>query len=393
MLLGDRGGEFLNKLVERMTANMGIQHNVTYSYYPEGNAKNERIHAVIEHALRIFAEKHPATWNLYTDSLMYMINARPSLHTGISPYEILFGMKPRPLHNTTPFLEYDHEEMQNIRKLLNEEINAYLQDARNQRATLPPPPLKPGQWVKMVRRFPLSPGYLHPGKGPYVVTQRLGKAGYQIKHVETGKVIEAPRNHLFPFARREEDGKTPPTDQQQHQPMETEDKAAEEVEEEEDLELIMDTEATRELEEEIAKQDVHSEPAKKKRRTALDQLKSYNQPTTKKTQEAEVETGSMVLVKEGKTLRLGEIREVREEDVMVQWYGTTSPKGWSRSRWKFYPGWESSDGETTFVKSQSHGKPATCIVPKKNIHRCFKKLTLQSTLPSDLIKETLQFTL
>ena len=37
--------------------------------------------------------------------------------------------------------------------------------------------------------------------------KRLGKTGYQIKHVESDKVLEAPRNHLFPFAKREEDGK------------------------------------------------------------------------------------------------------------------------------------------------------------------------------------------
>ena len=86
----------------------------------------------------------------------------------------------------------------------------------------------------------------------------------------------------------------------------------------------------------------------------------------------------MVLIKEDNTLRLGEIREVTDDAVDLQWYGTT----WSRTRWKFYPGWETPDcGETVFVKSQSHGKPATCIVPKGQIIFCFARLTLQSTLP------------
>ena len=94
-----------------------------------------------------------------------------------------------------------------------------------------------------------------------------------------------------------------------------------EAEEEVDLETELEKEATMQLEEEISKQDENSEPAKKKRRTALDQLKSYNQPTTKKTQEAEVEAGSMALIKEGNTLRLGDSRK-RSYGTMV-WHDIT----------------------------------------------------------------------
>ena len=96
-LLSDRGREFLSSLVERMTKTMGIQHVVTYAYNAQGNAKNERLHAVIENSLRILAEQKPSSWHLFTKTLMYMTNVRPSLSTGISPYEIVFGMRPRPL--------------------------------------------------------------------------------------------------------------------------------------------------------------------------------------------------------------------------------------------------------------------------------------------------------
>ena len=54
-LLSDRGREFLSSLVESMTKTTGTQHVVTYAYYAQGNAKNERLHAVIENSLRILA--------------------------------------------------------------------------------------------------------------------------------------------------------------------------------------------------------------------------------------------------------------------------------------------------------------------------------------------------
>ena len=101
----------------------------------------------------------------------------------------------------------------------------------------------------------------------------------------------------------------------------------------------------------------------------------------------------MVLIKDERSLRLGEIIEEEEETVTVHWYGTTSPKDWSRTRWKFYPGWENSSGEIEFVKAQFHGKPATCIVPKSQILHCFTKLNLNGSLPADKVANTLKYTL
>ena len=382
-LLSDRGREFLNTLVERMTETMGIQHVVTYAYYAQGNAKNERLHAVIENSLRILAEQKPSSWHMFTETLMYMTNVRPNLHTGISPYEIVFGMRPRPLLNTTPFLEYNHEDMIMLKKLLRDVVREYTKVEIQERAKIPPPSLDVGSKVKMVRKFPLGPKYLFPGKGPFTVLERLGTTGYRIRHDVTGKEMEAPRNHLFPFIEREDGESSASTD---HAEAREERKQAD-TEEEEALE-----EAAKKLEE-VLPTDAPSTPTKKRKRTALAKLANFNQPTTQQTQEEELEIGYMVLIQEENSLRMAEIREIYEDTLEVHWYGSSTPTNWSRERWKFYPGWETQEGDISYVQSQSHGKPATCIVPKNQVFYCFKKLNLNSTLPLDIVRNISSFSL
>ena len=72
---------------------------------PTPIARNERRHAVIQNTLRSFVESKQSSWHKYTDGLQYMFNTRSNVEIGIPQYEIVFGLKPRSLHNTTPFLE------------------------------------------------------------------------------------------------------------------------------------------------------------------------------------------------------------------------------------------------------------------------------------------------
>ena len=153
-LLSDRGPEFVNKLAKRFSEETGVQHVLTYAYRPQANGKNERSHAVIQNTLRIFAETKPETWHQYTQRLQYMFNTRANPQTGISPYQILFGLKPRSLHNTSPFLEYDHREMQQARQVLNQVVQEHSLKKLRERSVPPPPPFAIGDKVILNREFP-----------------------------------------------------------------------------------------------------------------------------------------------------------------------------------------------------------------------------------------------
>ena len=386
-LLTDRGKEFVNKLAQRFSEESGIQHILTYAYRPQANGKNERSHAVIQNALRIFAETHPDTWHKYTKSMQYSFNTRPNIDTTIPPYEILLGRQTRPLHNTSPFLEYDRQEMHSMRKHIDNVVRAHQLKKLHARAMPPPPPLNVGDKVILNREFPRRPKRLFPAMGPYEITAQVGKSGYNLKHLETGETkTNVSRAHLFSFTERgksETEGK-----EEAHDKTEEKDEDEENEGEEEDE---FEAEIGEKIEEEEVEQTIQDsteeekQPVKKKPRL-LKQLESFNDPAQKTTIVEDLAAGNMAIIKQGNKARIGEIVEVKEDSVKLHWYGSTTTKDLARYRWKFYPGWENDDGEVEYRKSQAGGKPAKCEVLKSEIYKTFTRLTLQSTLPSDVVK-------
>ena len=176
---------------------------------------------------------------------------------------------------------------------------------------------------------------------------------------------------------------------------------SEESEDEEIEDVIQEEEAKQEeelikkldAEEEKGKEEVKSVRPLRKKRKLLSRLESHNQPVVKSSFKTEPTVGDMVLVKQDKKIRLGEITELQEDHIKVQWYGTTSTRSLARHRWKFYPGWETPDGEIEYKKTQAGGKPALCDLDKSEIWKIFTKLTLQSTLPSEVVQVTVPYTL
>ena len=133
-----------------------------------------------------------------------------------------------------------------------------------------------------------------------------------------------------------------------------------------------------------------AEPPKKKRR-ALERLEAFNTPTTASTVKDDPEVGNMVVVKQEGTARIGEVLELKEEEVTIHWYGSTTTRSLPRSRWKLYPGWEKEDGTMEYIASHVGGvsgsKPATCDVKRSEIFLVFNRLTVKSGLPADVLKE------
>jgi transposase InsO family protein len=94
-IVSDRGSEFLNKVFESLTEQCGIHHLATTSYHPEGNAATERGHRFFNSVLKIARNIHGQPWD---ESIYYAaatLNSMPVAGTTYSPYELLFGRKPR----------------------------------------------------------------------------------------------------------------------------------------------------------------------------------------------------------------------------------------------------------------------------------------------------------
>ena len=376
-LLSDRGTEFVNQLAKKFEEETGVQHVLTYAYRPQANGKNERSHAVIQNTIRIFAESNQSSWHKYTDGLQYMFNTRPNIETGIPPYEIVFGLKPRSLHNTTPFLEYDHTEMKKVRATLNDVMRNHQLKKLHARSKPPPQMFQVGDKVIINRQFPRRPKGLFPATGPYEITSTIGTTGYNLRHVNTGEVKEnVSHSHVFRFTEREEDEGSE-AKQAPEKPEEND------SDEEEQLDEAEEAAEAKELEAHISNDD--EEPPKKKPKMVTE-LQNYNIPTKTSVVTEEFKVGNMAVIRQDKNVRIGEIIEVWDDTIKLQWYGSTTAKSLARHRWKFYPGWETREGEIEYRRTQVGGQPATCEFEKKEIWKVFTKLNVQGTLPMEIIK-------
>ena len=388
-LLTDRGREFINSLVKKFTEEAGIQHVVTYAYHAQGNGRNERSHQVINNTLRILSEHHPTQWYRYTKAVQYMMNCRPNIDTGISPYEVLFGRKPRSLTNVTPFLEYDHREAIKLRNAVDAMVLLHRQQRIKSTGKIAPESFKIGQKVKVVKHFPKRAKHRFPTLGPYTVMKKISTSGYLLKHDISGKTMETPSLWIQPLHTREEDGNlgTPSAEKStQAKPTNspTEDENENESDNEESSGYDEEQKETTETEE--------KEPQRKKPRL-LARLQSHNEVPEPTDIEQEARVGAMIATKDGAGARIGEVRKDLGSDWEVQWYGSTTKKAFPRRRWKFYPGWETEDGEVIYRMSQvGTGRPALAQVGKDEVILSFTRLTLKATIPLQVLKnvETLQ---
>ena len=391
-LLSDRGREFVNKLAARFTEETGVQHVLTYAYRPQANGRNERSHAVIQNTLRIFAESKPESWHHYTARLQYMFNTRPKPETGISPYQILFGLRPRTLHNTSPFLEYDHAEMKHIRHTLNQVVQEHHMKQLQARSKPPAPMFRVGEKVILNREFPRRAKRYFPAMGPYEVTGVVGNSGYHLRHVDTGKEKKnVSRSHLYSFTERRGGSEVPPIIQNAE--AKQDDLSDTEIQQAATESLALDTEEAKEAEEKLNEQEAafgEQEPPKKKRR-ALARLGNFNEPPAVATIRDDPDVGNMVVLKQEGAARIGEVIELKEEEITLHWYGSSTTRSLPRSRWKLFPGWEADDGTVEYTASHaggtSGGKPSICDVKRRDIFLVFNRLTTKSELPADVLKK------
>lgn len=72
-----------------------IRQVKTSVYYPESNGSLERSHHVLAEYLKQFVNKDQNDWDLYLEAAMFFYNTAYHEGTKISPYELIFGRKPR----------------------------------------------------------------------------------------------------------------------------------------------------------------------------------------------------------------------------------------------------------------------------------------------------------
>ena len=94
-LYSDRGGEFVNAILDQLTKALNVQHNKTCAWSPQGNARTENRHRQYNYIMKILCNEYAMSWPKAILFANWAINCRPWAGTDHSPYELMFGRKPR----------------------------------------------------------------------------------------------------------------------------------------------------------------------------------------------------------------------------------------------------------------------------------------------------------
>ena len=111
-LLSDRGAEFRNSLVKRMTERLEINQLFTTAYHPQGNGKVERVNRVINECMRAYVDTYHKDWKNWVSAIQYAINTSVHEATGKTPFELVFNRQPNSpvaLHYNIPILLADEQ--------------------------------------------------------------------------------------------------------------------------------------------------------------------------------------------------------------------------------------------------------------------------------------------
>ena len=100
-LISDNGGEFVQQDFEKWLKNQGIQHNLTSAYHPQSNGKVERFNGTIQAILLKLTGGNPKKWSKHLPEALLAYNTNPS-QTNLTPFEAVFGRKPRIPSSDTP---------------------------------------------------------------------------------------------------------------------------------------------------------------------------------------------------------------------------------------------------------------------------------------------------
>lgn len=97
-LLTDRGKPFTSRTMRALCTTLGIQQHFTAIYHPQTDGLVERFNQTLKAMIRKVAHDHPNRWDLYLDALLFAVRETPQASTGITPFDLLYGQRPRGLH-------------------------------------------------------------------------------------------------------------------------------------------------------------------------------------------------------------------------------------------------------------------------------------------------------
>ena len=227
VLQSDRGGEWLNALLHRLTKLLSIKHVFTSGFCPRLNSVTERTHRFLNASLGIYCERQQKKWEEYLQPTVYAHNTSPiSGVSDVTPFFLVFGrdapapetislkLPPKPLppdhyaKHIVSRMQHAHKQFSQIKA----DLRRTQQESYNSKARIlsipdskivyicnDSPSRIRGQATRFIRNF--DGPYLvigHPYGRNDLLTLRHIRSGNNISHpvnIEKVVVIPEPEQH------------------------------------------------------------------------------------------------------------------------------------------------------------------------------------------------------
>ena len=96
-LHSDQGRNFESRILADLCAAFGVKKSRTTPYHPMGDGLVERMNRSLLTLLRSYTERE-GDWEEHLQLLLYVYRSTKHATTGLSPYQVLFGVNPPSLH-------------------------------------------------------------------------------------------------------------------------------------------------------------------------------------------------------------------------------------------------------------------------------------------------------
>ena len=91
----DQGANFESEIIKELCKLTNINKSHTTPYHSQGNAGPERFNRTLLNMLGTLENNQKSDWKKYVSSLVFFYNSTPHESTKISPFELMFGRRPK----------------------------------------------------------------------------------------------------------------------------------------------------------------------------------------------------------------------------------------------------------------------------------------------------------
>ncbi|XP_059158115.1 uncharacterized protein LOC131942318 [Physella acuta] len=122
-VISDRGPQFTSDLTRQFTDVLGINQVFTTPYHPQSNGICERLNGTIKTLLAKITTNDPDNWDKMLPCVLFAYREIPQSTTGFSPFELVYGAKPRGPMDILKQLLYRQDINNNIRTAYETVVN------------------------------------------------------------------------------------------------------------------------------------------------------------------------------------------------------------------------------------------------------------------------------